>query len=119
MGALGEVQSITGVPACVRAVFREGALAKSNMSSRGWAYRSRRVRCLVMPPEEGLPEEESKYFTVDSAPSGFVGERGPAGVDYTLISSRRRFLGSIPKISTRMISMINNPTSRLTTPPTP
>jgi hypothetical protein len=35
MGALGGVQSITGGPASVRAVFREGALAKSNMSSRG------------------------------------------------------------------------------------
>jgi hypothetical protein len=25
------------------------------------------VRCLVMPPDEGLPEEQSKYCAVDSA----------------------------------------------------
>jgi hypothetical protein len=52
MGALGGVQSTAGGAACVRTVFSEGAATKSNMSSSGWAYSSRRVRCWVMPPDE-------------------------------------------------------------------
>jgi hypothetical protein len=39
--------------------------------------------------------------------------------DYKLISSRRRFLGSMPKINTTMISIISNATSIVITPPTP
>jgi hypothetical protein len=75
------VQSITGGKACVRTVFSEGAVAKSNdflIGRRSTQY----LKILqqdsdglvkiskwddVSAQKQGLPGDESKYFAVDDA----------------------------------------------------